>query len=74
MMAEWIEKCLKCKHSYMRKTDEDEMFCNCRSGECRYEERKLQIAEHQRFLQTGIHGEIGFVGIQKSSYRKRRDT
>ena len=35
---DWVYKCLKCKHRYYKKRDEEEMFCRLRK--CRFEEDK----------------------------------
>ncbi len=34
----YVEKCMKCKHSYTKKNESDTLFCSLK--ECRYEERK----------------------------------
>ena len=33
---EWINKCLKCKHYYVKKNNIDEVFCSCKDG-CNFE-------------------------------------
>lgn len=38
---DYVEKCMKCKHSYTRQNESDTLFCSLK--ECRYEERKKQL-------------------------------
>ena len=36
----YVEKCMKCKHSYTKKNESDTLFCSLK--ECKYEERKTK--------------------------------
>lgn len=29
---EWIKKCVKCKHCYVKKKNLDEVYCSCKKG------------------------------------------
>ena len=34
MEQDWIDRCLKCRHSYFKKADADTMYCRCKNGKC----------------------------------------
>lgn len=34
---DWVNQCIKCKHSYKRKNDDDTMYCRLRKPGCRFE-------------------------------------
>lgn len=38
---EVYQKCMRCKHSYVLKTQSDELRCSCKSG-CRFKEDETQ--------------------------------
>ena len=44
---DWIEKCLKCQHSYRRNNDADTIYCRCRGGECNFKEVKKSRKRQQ---------------------------
>lgn len=42
---DYVDKCMKCKHSYTRQNDSDTLFCRCRNGKCNYQESKPRLKE-----------------------------
>lgn len=53
---DYVEKCMKCRHSYIRKNESDVLLCSLK--ECKYEERKqnkrlkkslAEVKKHERF-------------------------
>lgn len=51
MFDDWVYKCLKCKHSYYKKKDEEEMFC--RLKKCKFKEKELHKKELEKELGGG---------------------
>ena len=45
---DWLEKCLKCQHSYHKNDDADTIYCRCRNGQCNYKERIDNKSEDMR--------------------------
>lgn len=38
----WAEKCMKCRHMYTKKNDEDYIYCRCRNG-CNFEPYEADV-------------------------------
>ena len=48
-VPEWMEKCLKCVHCYLKKDDSDTIYCRCRFGQCNYKERSSNEPKTEKF-------------------------
>lgn len=61
-MAEWLQKCLSCLHSYHKQEDAETLYCRCRNGICNYKpaqkKRRCDMPEYDKLVEvkTDIFG------------------